>query len=203
VDLDARRNLIKIRLQMLCLALGKRVPDGTVSDFTVPFVRVLENFSVGTITETFSRAETDLERFPTPRALLAIAKDLAPSQNNWRYNYAPAERPDPETDASVNILLDPDPSCSVCRDPRSLHPSSRCQTWQDSPPELGTNAEMYRPQDCPEGRAFLATLRTIAGKSKAPPPESPTAQAIPDAAPAVPCRRWPHLIGKGILYDPD
>jgi len=120
VDLDARRNLIKIRLQMLCLALGKRVPDGTVSDFTVPFVRVLENFSVGTITETFSRAETDLERFPTPRALLAIAKDLAPSQNTWRYNYAPAERPDPARQSDLRDRARP--AAQVLRVPERQRP---------------------------------------------------------------------------------
>lgn len=59
-------------------------------------------------------------------------------------------------------MIDPDPNCKVCREPRSAHPTNTCTVYRSS--GRGDDRVMFSPQDCPEGREFLAKLRNIAKK---------------------------------------
>jgi hypothetical protein len=154
----ARDEIIDLRVKMLAAVFGRKITD----DLIIVFKRVLGVFSTRVLGKAFSKAEAELERFPTPKQMAAIAGELMPS-GLWRYNFEPGEAPDPDTGMLVNVLIDPDPSCDVCREPRSRHPHDKCTGMVD---ELYAHA-MYRPQDCPEGRAFLAVLRKI-GESKKP-----------------------------------
>lgn len=154
MSVDDRRSLIRIRMLMLIQVLGKRVTDDNLETFLAVYVDSLQGFGQGTLTRAFKRAEQELERFPTPKILKEICNMEAPS-NNWRYNFTPGV-----DDNGVPCLIDPDPDCDECREPIRLHPTKKCFTAVDK-----RQAKfMYRPQNCEEGREFLAKLKEFSAK---------------------------------------
>jgi hypothetical protein len=161
MDLESKRSLISIRLQMLIDVFGKRVTDEGLEALRRIYCDALENFPEKVICKGFSRAEQTLERFPTPKTLAGICGEAMPPQT-WRYDFRPSEDVDPEFGTPVKVLIDPDPNCAQCRAPKSEHPTSACKEYKTS--GLGDDRVMFKPQDCPEGRAFLKKLREIAGR---------------------------------------
>jgi hypothetical protein len=127
--LQERVDFVTMRVQILAEVFGKKYGDALVS----VYVKHLAAFPIWILTKAFSRAETELERFPTPNVLLHMCGEAQPS-GAWRYNFAPGF--DLE---GMPCLIDPDPPT----------PADRF---------------MYKPQDCEEGRAFLASIKVIAGR---------------------------------------
>jgi len=153
-SLDGHDALISLRIRMLAAVFGKKITN----DMIEVYQRVLRRFPIKVLSKAFRRAESDLEKLPTPKILGVMCGEAMPS-TMWRYNFTRSQAPNPEG-MLVDVLIDPDPSCDVCREPRSVHPSKRCPDFIDK-----FNAEvMYRPQDCAEGRAFLAKLKEVAGR---------------------------------------
>lgn len=152
IDLESRRSFISIRIQMLISLFGKKTSDDTLEAIKRVFCDVLENFPQRVITKVFTRAERECERFPTPRQLAILASEEMPG-NAWRYNFTKAKRLDPENVMFIDVLIDPDPLCQTCRIAKSEH-KKQSHSYQG-------DEVMYRPQDCPEGRAFLAKLKEI------------------------------------------
>jgi hypothetical protein len=144
---------------MLCAVFGRR---GSEERKRV-FCDALERFPLDVISRAFSIAEQELERFPTPRVMREICQRIAPS-TSWKYFSRPSEDKDPETGKPVTVLIDPDPNCAVCREPKFAHPTKQCTVYHSS--GLGDDRVMFSPQHCPEGREFLAELRNIANRAK-------------------------------------
>jgi hypothetical protein len=149
-SLEDRESIIFSRIQMLAAVFSKKCPDELVSVFKAH----LNRFPVTVLMKAFSRAETELERFPTPRILASMCGEAMPS-GMWRYNFQPGHDSN-----GVECLIDPDPMCDSCRKPRSEHPNQACACFTDE----REAKYMYRPQDCFEGRAFLYMLKEVAGK---------------------------------------
>jgi hypothetical protein len=127
-DAERLRDYIRIRVQMLGSALGRK----TNADLLDIFHRHLSRFTIGTLRRAFDKAEGELERFPTPHRMAEIAAGFLPS-SMWKYDYRDIKATDPETGATVDAKRDPE------------------------------NGEtLYRREDCPEGRAFLAFLKALA-----------------------------------------
>lgn len=131
---EERDSFISIRTQMLALVFNRKCP----SEMVEVYQRALRTFTIQTLERAFRRAENELERFPTPKTMTALCAESSPSQA-WRYNYMPGTSVDDETGMPVNILIDPTAG-------------------------NGVDPEMFRPQDCKAGRAFLAKLKEIARK---------------------------------------
>ena len=132
MSLEDKRSLIGIRLQMLIDVFGKRVTDEGLEALKRVYGDALEKLPASTISQGFTRAEQECERFPTPKLLKDICSQFMPS-SAWKYDYKPGK------DANgIACLIDPT--------------------------ETGPIRFMYRPQDCAEGRAFLANLRKVANK---------------------------------------
>jgi hypothetical protein len=122
------------------------------------FKNRLEIFDSKVLRKAFDSCESELEKFPTVKYVLGLCYQDRPS-TAWRYNYQPGY-----DDQGMPCLHDPDPDCDVCREPRSKHPHATCKAMVD-----GKDARnMYRPQDCPEGRAFLALLAKMASEQRTP-----------------------------------
>src|SRR6266568_2111735 len=120
MDLDSRRSLISIRLQMLITVFGKRTNDESLEALKRVFCEALENFPERVIMKGFGKAEQELDRFPTPKAMRTICAEVMPP-NTWRYDYKPGVDPEGQ-----ECLIDPDPDCDNCHEPRSWHPSKKC-----------------------------------------------------------------------------
>ena len=153
LDLEGRRSLISIRLQMLITVFGKRTTDESLEGLKRVFCEALENFPERVILKGFGKAEQELDRFPTPRAMREICGEAMPP-NTWRYHYEPGT--DPEGNP---CLIDPDPDCDHCNEPRSWHPSAKCPMFSGE-----RRKYMYRPQDCEEGREFLKQLAILGSR---------------------------------------
>lgn len=131
--MEGRRSLISVRLQMLISLFNKKISSESLEALTRVYCTALENFPERSITQGFNNAEQALERFPTPKILRELCNKFAPS-NVWKYHFKPGKARDPETGEEVDILIDPDPAA-------------------------GKSNQVFRPQDCPEGRRFLAKLK--------------------------------------------
>ena len=149
-SLDDRESIISIRIQMLAAVFSKKCPDELISVFKSN----LNRFPITVLMKAFSRAETELERFPTPRIIASMCGEAMPSEM-WRYDYKSGTDPD-----GVPCLIDPDPWCDNCRKSRNEHPNEACSYFTD---EHGAKY-LYRPQDCPEGRGFLQKMSALAGR---------------------------------------
>jgi hypothetical protein len=93
---------IEARIKILGSAFGRRTSPELVSTFQ----RHLARFSMSVLRKAFDKAESELERFPTPRKLLEVAASLEPSPL-WKYTYENIKATDPETGAIVNAKRDP------------------------------------------------------------------------------------------------
>lgn len=131
---ESTADIIRQRVEMLCDIHHKKMTDGLL----VVFVNHLEHFPAWILRKAFARAESELEKFPTPKKMIGLCSELLPSLVNWHSPYRPAVAKDPETGKMVNVLVD------------------------------SKNEVMFRAQDCPEGRTFLVKLREIAKKLAVP-----------------------------------
>lgn len=132
---ESTAEIIRQRIEMLCDIHHKKMTDGLV----VVFVNHLEKYPAWVLRKAFAKAESDLEKFPTPKKMIQICSELLPSSMDWNTPYKTAVAKDPETGKMVNVLVD------------------------------SKNEVMFRAQDCPEGRTFLVKLREIAKKLAVPP----------------------------------
>lgn len=143
---------IRIRAGQLMAAYGKKEKPG----FLDIIVKHLGHLPEVAIKGGFDRAEISFERFPSVKKIADMCGECLPPQT-WRYNFKPGIDSD-----GTPCLIDPDPDCDFCRKPWSQHPNERCGTVVDK-----RHARyMYRPQDCEEGRAFLAAFKAIAEEGK-------------------------------------
>lgn len=148
-DVDIRM-YIQTRVQILFAVFSKKSSE----ELVLVFQNRLEQFSQPVLRKVFDRCESELERFPTVKQVLGFCYTERPSET-WRYNYVPST-----DEHGVECLEDPDPNCSRCREPRSLHPHAKCQEYESTL----QNHLLYRPQNCPEGKAFLALMESMAVK---------------------------------------
>jgi hypothetical protein len=191
---------------MLLAVFNKKLKADALEAVKRVYGEVLEHFPQSIITAAFTKAEREFERWPTPKRMAEVCNELVPPHSTAPVLVCRLCKPDgwklipKPMPPAVYELIGPGnkPTGETSAVPQQQ--AVRCDHFGER--TFYDDEEVFRAEDCPEGREFLAKLREIAGKSKAPPPESPTAPAIPDAAPAVPCPRWPHLIAKGILYGP-
>jgi hypothetical protein len=149
------RSYIDTRVRMLFAVFNRRESDELIEVFK----NRMEGFGEKTLRKVFDRCESELEKFPTVKQVLAYCYAERPSEG-WKFNYAPTF-----DENGIPCLRDPDPTCSDCRDPRSYHPSARCKEYISR----SDNRFLYLPQNCPEGREFLAAMREIAGDRKTVP----------------------------------
>ena len=98
----------------------------------------LQGFPMPVLGKAFTKAEQQLERFPTPKMMRGLANESMPSET-WRYRYQLVESHDPETGMAVQVLIDP-----------------------------ATGDEMFQMGDCPEGRAFHKKLLEIKSEGRIP-----------------------------------
>lgn len=145
---------IKVRVLMLAAVFNRKASDELVEVFR----EILSKYPFTALQKAFSKAESTLERFPTPKQMREMCNEEMPS-SAWRYDFKPSHDP-----KGVPCLIDPDPCCDSCREPKSVHPHRKCAFFQD---RLDAKY-MYRPQDCPEGRGFLAALREFKKKVRKP-----------------------------------
>jgi hypothetical protein len=133
MDLEARRTLISVRLQMLIALFGKKFSDDGLESVKRVYCDALQNFDDTAITGGFKKAEQTCERFPTPKAMKDFCSESTQS-GAWRYNYGKSKALDPETGKEVEVRIDP-----------------------------VTGELLFRAEDCPEGREFLRKFRELAG----------------------------------------
>ena len=123
-SIDDRRSLIGIRIQMLAAVFNRKSND----ELERVYKDSLQGFPLTVLGKAFTKAEQELERFPTPKVMRALGNESMPSQA-WRYRYGRAESRDPETGMAVQVLIDPE-----------------------------NGDQMFLMGDCPEGRAFQKKL---------------------------------------------
>lgn len=143
---------LRTRAGMLMVAYGKK-ENPVLVDL---FVKHLAHLPYVAIKGGFDKAEISFERFPTVKKIAEMCGEFVPSQS-WRYNF----KPDVDHDG-IPCLIDPDPDCDFCRQPWSQHPNAKCAKVVDA----RDARRMYKPQDCEEGRTFLALFKTIAEQGK-------------------------------------
>lgn len=97
-SLEDIESIISIRTQMLMAVFGKKENADLISVFK----RHLNAYPVWILGKAFTRAETELERFPTVRWLMGACEQLKPS-SMWRYSYK-----DSVDEAGVPCKLDPE-----------------------------------------------------------------------------------------------
>lgn len=115
----------------MLMAVFNRKPS---DELVQVFKETLGGFSYEALKDAFRKAETELDRFPTPKVMREICCGCMPSRN-WRYNFAKGKAKDAETGKEVPCLIDPE-----------------------------NGDKLFRPQDCPEGREFLKKFREMAGR---------------------------------------
>ena len=98
----------------------------------------LRGFPRSVLARAFRRAETEYERGNILKHLREKCNEESPS-TAWKYEYRHAVGRDNETGKLVDIYVDP-----------------------------VTNEEMFRAEDCKEGRAFLKKLHEYAGRQMMP-----------------------------------
>lgn len=81
-NLENVESIISIRTQMLMAVFGKKENPDLVSVFK----RHLNRYPTWILSKAFTRAETELERFPTVRWLVGACEQLKPS-SVWKYSY--------------------------------------------------------------------------------------------------------------------
>lgn len=153
--------IIRDRVEILAAVFNRKINEQLI----LVFQDALRGYPKGALKRAFSKAETELEKFPTVKLMRTLCNGEMPS-HAWQYTFTPSEDVDPEFGNTVRVLIDPDPTCSICREPKSIHPLRKCECY--TPSGLGDDRVMFRPQDCPEGRTFLALLAEIARKKKIP-----------------------------------
>lgn len=153
MDQQGIESYISVRTGMLATVYGVKENPSRVD----VFVRHLKTVPLETLKKAFDKAEIAFEKMPSPKKVGELCGEFMPSQS-WRYNFQPGH--DRE---GTPCLLDPDPDCDACREPWSKHPTLTCAKPVD---KLGARY-MYKPQDCPEGRAFLAKLREVRDSARA------------------------------------
>ena len=126
--------IIRERVEMLAAVFSRKLSD----EMLIVFQEALHGYPKETLKRAFLKAERELDRFPTPKAMRLLCNEEMPS-GAWKYHFTPKLGNDPETGKPIRILIDPDPMPGRAR-------------------------ELYKAEDCPEGREFLAKLKEIAGK---------------------------------------
>jgi hypothetical protein len=121
------REVVHDRLEMLCAVFNRKCSDQLI----VVYQDCLEKFPPFAVKKGFTKAETELERFPTPKILRELCQGQMPS-SGWQYTYKDSTSLDRDTGQIVPCKIDP-----------------------------VTNEELFRPQNCKEGRAFLAKLKEL------------------------------------------
>lgn len=124
--------IIRDRVEMLGAVFNRKVTEQLIAVFQ----DTLTGYPVSALKKAFTKAEGQLERFPTPKIMKLMCNEEMPS-GAWKYHYRDAEGKDPETGRPIRIKIDPE-----------------------------TGEKLYRAGDCPEGRAFLEKLASIAGREK-------------------------------------
>jgi hypothetical protein len=159
-DNRSSAEIISDRIEMLGAVFNRKITE----ELKQVFEEALHGYSRGALKRAFIKAERQLERFPTPKIMRSLCNEETPAKT-WRYEFEISADQNPEGQ-EVTVLIDPDPVCYICREPKSVHPvklsSDRSCPFFKS--ELGDDRVMYRPQDCKEGREFLLKFRQIAGK---------------------------------------
>jgi len=169
IDKMKRRNLVSTRVGMLITLFGRRVSEDGLATINQVYGDALEGFPIGAISSAFTKVEQEFEKLPSPKVMKELCQSFMMG-SGWKYDFVRAKGFDPETGESVDVLIDPDPTCRRCRNARSDHPFILIQkdgqriTLCEEPVIKEGDEIMYRPQHCPEGRAFLAKLKEIAGK---------------------------------------
>lgn len=154
-DFNNIRGYVQQRVKMLFAVFNRRESEELIQVFQ----NRLEGFGVTILRKVFDRCETDLEKFPTVKQVLSMCYQEKPP-GAWKYNYQ-------ETRDKNGVLcrIDPDPLCRRCREPKSSHPEGRgCKDF-----DLEPNGELlYKAEDCPEGRAFMAELKRLSEEKTIP-----------------------------------
>lgn len=143
-DNRPERTIIRERIEMIAAVFSKKISE----EMILVFQSALERYPNEVLKRAFGKAETELERFPTPKAMRDYCNADMPSRG-WAYDFVHSR--DPE---GIPCLLDPDPNCEHCRDPRSFHPTKTCDNFEGS-------IYMYKPEDCAEGRMYLAAVKAV------------------------------------------
>lgn len=130
-DSRSDAEVIRDRVEMLGGIFGRKVTEPLIAVFQ----DVLRGYPVSVLKNSFTKAESQCERMPTPKMMRAICNEEMPSQA-WKYQYRPTVDRD-----GIKCWIDPDPP--------------------NKHEEL-----LYRAEDCPEGREFLAKLGEIAKNHK-------------------------------------
>lgn len=84
MSLEDRRSLISIRVQMLITVFGKKVSLDSLTALTRVFCDGLDRFPVDCLVRGFTKAEQDLERFPTPKVMRELCSEFSATQQDVR-----------------------------------------------------------------------------------------------------------------------
>ncbi len=123
--------IVRARIEMLGGVFSRKVSEQMI----MVFQEALAGYPKEVLKKAFQHAERELERFPTPKIMRALCNENMPSES-WKYNYKEIDGKDPETGRPIKIRIDPAP----------IHKGEEM---------------LYRADDCPEGRAFLAAFREM------------------------------------------
>ena len=88
---------VKIRTMQLMVTFGKKENH----EMARVFVEVLSRYPEGVLKRAYSRAERELERFPSPKVMRQICNEEMPPQT-WRYDYVRSK-----DNAGTPCLIDP------------------------------------------------------------------------------------------------
>jgi len=152
--------VVRERIEMLGAVFNRKITEQLICVFQ----DILGRYPPSVLKRAFSKAELQMEKFPTPKMMAVLCGEETPSQA-WKYDFRPSFDQDVDTGAEVSVLIDPDPTCRRCRSAKSEHPLKIGEIVICKEAVLRRGDEvMYRPQDCPEGRAFLAKLRQLGAR---------------------------------------
>lgn len=80
MSIEDRRSLISIRVQILITLFGKKVSPESQEALVRVFCDGLERFPADSLVRGFTKAEQDLDRFPTPKIMRELCSEFRTSQ---------------------------------------------------------------------------------------------------------------------------
>ena len=156
--------LIKERLTKLGAVFNRKIKNEAVAVYQ----EALHGYPFHVLEQAFTQAFNTLERFPTPRTLRMLANEHMSARMNTPVLVCDLCSPDgwklveKDMPPAVYHLIGPNnkPTGETRIVPYKM--AVRCdhlgqQTYFD-------DEEVFRAEDCPEGREFLAKLREVASK---------------------------------------
>ena len=165
-SLNETHSLINTRIDMLLSLFNKRLKPDALGATKRVYCEVLEHFPPGIISAAFTKAEREFERWPTPKRMAGVCNEMMPPHSTAPVLVCRLCKPDGwkliVTGEAVHDLIGSQNKLTGETRTVQQHQAVRCDHFGER--TFYGNEEVFKADDCPEGREFLAMFKQIAGR---------------------------------------